>query len=317
MSEPSRMKEPPKSILLATDLSPRCDRALDRAMLLSQSWQAKLVILHVLEDLDDADSDPMVPSWRRPPDPASVVAKQVLADIGPLATKADIVIDEGDAAETIVRTAEQKGCDLIVTGVARDELFGRFILGTTVDRLLRSSQQPILIVKKRGRQAYSRIAVAIDFSDSSRHALEAAIRCFPDQALTVFHAYDMPMSGLAIESAAYRRQYQQAVEQEYKTFLTSVKSGETIRQRARSFIEFGTPDEVLRRGVRDMGTDLVVVGTEGRGALSEMLIGSVGKHLMAELPCDVLMIREPRSTAEAAAEVDAGKEQKHTNDGED
>lgn len=317
MSEPSRMKEPPKSILLATDLSPRCDRALDRAMLLSQSWQAKLVILHVLEDLDDADSDPMVPSWRRPPDPASVVAKQVLADIGPLATKADIVIDEGDPAETIVRTAEQKGCDLIVTGVARDELFGRFILGTTVDRLLRSSQQPILIVKKRGRQAYSRIAVAIDFSDSSRHALEAAIRCFPDQALTVFHAYDMPMSGLAIESAAYRRQYQQAVEQEYKTFLTSVKSGETIRQRARSFIEFGTPDEVLRRGVRDMGIDLVVVGTEGRGALSEMLIGSVGKHLMAELPCDVLMIREPRSTAEAAAEVDAGKEQKHANDGED
>ncbi len=300
MSEASATKEPPRSILLATDLSPRCDRALDRAVLLSQSWQAKLVILHVLEKLRDADFDPSVPSWRRPPDPVSVAAKQLLADIGPLAKMADIVIDEGDPAEAIVRTAEKKGCDLIITGVARDEPFGRLFLGTTVDRLLRSSHTPILIVKKRGQRAYGRIAAAIDFSDSSRHALEAAVRCFPDQALTIFHAYEIPMSGLAHDSAAYRRQCQQAVERDYKAFLTTMTCGETIRRRARSFIELGTPDEVLRRGVRDMDIDLVVLGTEGRGALSEMLIASVGKHLMAELPCDVLMIREPPAAPTAA-----------------
>jgi nucleotide-binding universal stress UspA family protein len=293
MSEASPTKEPPKSILLATDLSPRCDRALDRAVLLSRSWRAKLVILHVIERFQDPDFDPTVPSWRRPPDPVSVAAKQLLADIGPLVKTADIVIDEGDPAEAIVRTAEKKGCDLIITGVARNEPFGRLFLGATVERLLRSSHTPILIVKKRGQRAYGRIAAAIDFSDSSRHALDAATRCFPDQALTIFHAYDIPMSGLANDAAAYRRQDQQAVEREYNAFLTTVKCGETIRQRARSFIEFGTPDEVLRRGVGDMDIDLVVLGTEGRGALSEMLVGSVGKHLMAELPCDVLMIREP------------------------
>lgn len=300
MSKASPKNEPPKSILLATDLSPRCDRALDRAMLLSQSWQAKLVILHVLESFVDADSDPTVPSWRRPPDPVSVAAKRLVADIGPLAKTADIVIDEGDPAEAIERTAKINGCDLIIAGVARDEPFGRLLLGTTVDRLLRSSHTPILIAKKRGQRAYSRIAAAIDFSDSSRHVLEAATRYFPDQALTIFHAYDMPMSGLANDATAYRQQYQQTVKREYNAFLATVKYGETIRQRARSFIEFGTPDEVLRRGVRDMDIDLVVLGTEGRGALSEMLIGSVGKHLMAELPCDVLMIREPPAAPGAA-----------------
>jgi nucleotide-binding universal stress UspA family protein len=301
MNDANWVNGPPKSILLATDLSARCDRALDRAVFLSQLWQAKLVILHVLENVWDPDSDSTTPSWRRPPDPTDVATKQLLADIGPLQNAADVVIGEGDPTEVIARTAETKGCDLIVTGVARDELFGRFILGTTVDRLLRRSQEPILIVKKRARHGYRRIAVAIDFSESSRHALEATMRFFPDQALTIFHAYEAPVSGLTTDSAAYRRQYRQVVEQDYEAFLASVKSGETIRQRARSFIEYGAPDEVLRRGVREMDIDLIVVGTEGRGALSEILVGSVGKHLMAELPCDVLMIREPPAATEAAA----------------
>ena len=294
MSETNWINGPPKSILLATDLSARCDRALDRAVLLSQLWQARLVILHVLEDIWDPDSNSTEPSWRRPPNPCDVAEKQLLADIGPLQETVDIVVDEGDPAEVIVRTAERKGCDLIVTGVAKDELFGRFILGTTVDRLLRRSQKPILIIKKRARQTYSRIAVAIDFSDSSRHALEAAIRYFPDQGLTIFHAYEAPMSGMTTDSAAYRRQYRRGVEQDYEAFLASLKSGETIRQRARSFIEYGAPNTVLRRGVHDMNIDLTVLGTEGRGALSEFLVGSVGKHLMSELPSDILMIREPQ-----------------------
>lgn len=298
MNEANRTNGPPKSILLATDLSPRCDRALDRAVLLSELWQAKLVVLHVLEDLWDADSDPNAPSWRRPPDPAGVARQQLLADVGPLKKTTDVAIEEGDPVEAIVRTAESNGCDLIVTGVARDELFGRFILGTTVDRLLRRSQTPILIVKKRARRAYRRIAVAIDFSDSSRHALEAAIRYFPDQGLTIFHAYEAPRSGLTTDSAAYLHEYRRVVEQDYEAFLASVKSGETIRQRVNSFIEYGAPNEVLRRGVRDMDIDLIVLGTQGRSALSEALIGSVGKYLMSELSCDVLMIREPQENTE-------------------
>ena len=69
MSDPSWTKNPPKKILLATDLSARCDRALDRANQLVADWQAELVVLHVLDPaegfiesrhLDD------LPRWRRP-----------------------------------------------------------------------------------------------------------------------------------------------------------------------------------------------------------------------------------------------------------
>src|SRR3546814_5104567 len=37
--------------------------------------------------------------------------------------------------------------------------------------------------------------VATDFSESSRVALETAIRFFPDTGLSLFHAYDVPFAG--------------------------------------------------------------------------------------------------------------------------
>lgn len=39
----------PKKLLLATDLTPTCDRAFDRAIQLASAWQAKLTICHVIE----------------------------------------------------------------------------------------------------------------------------------------------------------------------------------------------------------------------------------------------------------------------------
>ena len=292
------MKGPPKRILLATDLSARCDRALDRAASLAAQWQAKLVVLHVLEGPEPGVSDVIwqLPSWRRPPDPLSLARRQLLADIGAVAEKATIVIEEGDPAEAILRTAEAEGCDLIVTGIARDELLGRFMLGRTVDRLLRRSRVPVLVVKDRARGPYRHIVVATDFSDSSRHALEAAARLFPEQRLTVFHAYDAPMAGLMADTASYQKGYRQVVAQECEAFLQSIDKPGSDWQHPHVFIEHGAPDRLLRDYVRDKGVDLVVLGTHGRSALFEVLLGSVAKRIMDSLPCDALVAREPRAT---------------------
>ena len=107
---------------------------------------------------------------------------------------ATIVIEAGDPGAAILRAAAAEGCDLIVTGIARDELLGRFRLGSTVNRLLRGSRVPLLVVKDRARRPYAQIVVATDLSEPSGHALQAAARLFPEQRLTVFHAYDAPRS---------------------------------------------------------------------------------------------------------------------------
>lgn len=43
------MSMPVKTIIVATDLSARSDRAVDRAVLLAQIWRARLILLHAIE----------------------------------------------------------------------------------------------------------------------------------------------------------------------------------------------------------------------------------------------------------------------------
>lgn len=102
----------PRKILLATDLSARGDRALERAVSLSVGWNAQLVIVHVLEDAHDpADMSrrPVLPSWHGQPDAVSVarqrVAQGLRADLGECVRKAAVFVEEGEPAEVIERIA--------------------------------------------------------------------------------------------------------------------------------------------------------------------------------------------------------------------
>ncbi|MBX6321094.1 MAG: universal stress protein [Rhodospirillaceae bacterium] len=298
MGAPSWMGGPPKKILLATDLSPRGDRALDRAVALAVQWQADLVVLHVLEEFQpDSLGAAQLPSWRRPPDPVGLARKQLLADTGAVPGKVTVLVGEGDVVDSIMRTAGSEQCGLIVLGTARNELLGRVLLGRTVDRLLRRSAVPLLVVKDRPRGPYRHIAVAVDFSDSSRHALEAAARFFPDQRLTIFHAYDPPMSSFLQAPVPYSQEYRKVAARECEAFLEKVDKPASWRM-PQILIEDGPPTVLLRDYVREKGVDLVVLGTHGRSAVLEIFIGSMAKAIMYETPCDALVIREPRAAVE-------------------
>ena len=75
MNAPAWTQGPPETILLATDLSSRCDRALDRAADLAKRWRARLVVLTVLEP-DAAGTCPAGgshPIGRRSPPPSCAV----------------------------------------------------------------------------------------------------------------------------------------------------------------------------------------------------------------------------------------------------
>lgn len=50
-----------RKILLATDLSARSDRAMDRAVLLANEREAELLALHVLEPVEDLGAAPVPP----------------------------------------------------------------------------------------------------------------------------------------------------------------------------------------------------------------------------------------------------------------
>ena len=55
----------------------------------------------------------------------------------------------------------------------------------------------------------------------------------------------------------------------------------------------GRPFMEIIRIARAQKMDLIVIGTHGRGALTQMLLGSVAEKVIRKAPCPVLSVREP------------------------
>lgn len=302
MNQPAQTSEDSRKILLATDLSARGDRALERAVSISLRSDVQLTILHVIEQFDESSltyGARGLPSWSRPPDAAALMKQEIKqglrSDLGDAIDKDVILIEEGNPAEVIERTATSGRFDLVVTGVAREGPFSNrpIVLGKTVEQLLRRLPIPILIVKNRPRDPYQHIVVATDFSTPSAHALQMALRFFPVQPLYLLHASEAPYSTLADDSKLHAESYRMARAEELREFLTAIFLPDDDRKRIIPMIEPGHPKQIIREYVQMHGGDLVVLGTHGRGAVMEAIVGSTTKSILSTLPCDALVVRGP------------------------
>lgn len=282
----------PDHILLATDLSPRCDRAVARAVQLAAKWNAGIVAVHCLGKTASIEAE-MLPDfapWRSGPEARRMGERQLAKDLAAFGGSGDIVVEEGDAAEIIHSVAEERGCGLIVTGPATKESFWTSILGTTTDQLLRLSPRPVLIVRARAETPYRDIVVATDFSSSSRTAFQTATRLFPEWRPTLFHAYRAPYERMAAEPGSYLALARKAAEEECAAFLAAM--GDAAATVA---LEHGEPEVALRRRLTDVD-DLVVVGRGSHHVVTEFLLGSTARKILDTLGCDCLVAGPPADT---------------------
>jgi nucleotide-binding universal stress UspA family protein len=284
----------PARLLLATDLSARCDRALDRAAQLAGEWRAELVALNVL---DEATSPDQALAWVSGKDGGyalSIARQQLARDLSGLDIQATLrIARSSDAAASIRDAAASSGCGLVVTGVSCSELFGRCPLGSTVERLARTLAQPLLVVRQRVHGPYQRIVVATDFSDAARHALLAAVRLFPGREVILYHACEMALAGLSnnLEPARVSRMRQVIEKGDYANFMAATEL--PAQAQVRPVIEHGVLESTLTQYVRSHGIDLVMMGARGRSAVMTVLLGSSAAKLLDWLPCDALVVREP------------------------
>jgi nucleotide-binding universal stress UspA family protein len=294
--------ERPRRILLATDLSARSDRATERAALVMREHDAELVVLHVMEPPPDppqhhrsiwtlTEVEPLRPTPRL----MELVRRQLPRALVEAGDRVRVRVEAGDPPQAILDVAREESCDLLVTGVARNEFLGGFTLGKTVDRLLRVADPPILIVTNRASAPYGRVVVATDLSPASLVALETAVALLPKGALTVFHSREVPYTSLINDRATYKSQEEQAALADTRAFLESAGLSADVRERLEILVRAGAPEGHLAELARQGAADLVALTTHGRGAVMNALIGSVAKRIVSSLPCDALVVRAPRA----------------------
>jgi len=297
MSHDATPSATPRTILLATDLGPRSDRALDRALLLARHWNARLIAVTVL-DPDAAQTRDILagshpPAWYRAEEPEASARRQLGDAAGTAGVQVTTRVEQGDVGEALLRIAQAEDCDLIVTGVARHEILGRIALGSTVEWLARHSPVPVLAVRQRARHDYRNLLAASDFSDSSRHALESAAAMFPQAALSLLHGFDVPYLGLrdtGREDAI--AQVAEQAKRDADQFLRQLQLPASDKP-VRTIVERGDPAYLVRLYAQQYPVDLVVLGSHGRSALYDIVIGSVARRILELAPVDTLIVRAP------------------------
>ena len=150
-----------KKILVAIDGSEPADKALDYALDLAESCDAKVVILSVIPPFvyPIVTEDPNAPSLITPREVDRISSKirssheEVLKDALAKAQSSKPGLDvstrleEGSPADMIVKISQEEGFDLIVMGSRGLHGFSEFLLGSTTHRVADHCKKPLLIVK--------------------------------------------------------------------------------------------------------------------------------------------------------------------------
>jgi nucleotide-binding universal stress UspA family protein len=271
-----------RAIMVATDLGPAGAHALQRACLIASQHCASLTILHVAggltktldrallaEDLDElAETQAALHPCIHP-----VTARLVL----------------GGTANKIASEAERANADLIVVGGHGRMRWANELFGTTVEKLVRRTILPVLVVREPAQHPYRRIVAAIDEGEIARETLKLAATLSSADTLFAVHAF-LPTLPQLISSHGDDMIVQDSEQRTIETMIGEVLGDRSdVVLATHSIARRGEPVGVIVQAHEQFHADLVVAVTHGRSGLGLALRGSFADMLIEEAPFDLLL----------------------------
>ena len=206
------------------------------------------------------------------------------------------LVVEGDPFDGILRAAASTGADLIVMGAHRKQLLRDILVGTTIERVIRTGPSPVLMVNKEVDQPYRTALAAVHLSEPSVNAIRAgrALGLPGGARLALVHAFQplakgqMFYAGLSRETIdGYVADERQRATKELIAFMEA----NGIDDRGRSMhVEEGAPFEVISKAVEQVKPDVLIIGTHGRTGIAKALLGSVTEEVLRSLDVDILAV---------------------------
>ncbi|MCY1535478.1 Universal stress protein family protein [compost metagenome] len=261
-------------ILIAHDLRDTADIALCRATQLARQHNAKLTILHVL--------DPSQSSQQH--DEAHQALDRSLTHYAPPGS--DLRLRGGKPSEVVLQQLHELDCDLLVLGAHHQR--HDFFSGTSLDRIARNCPVPLLLVARNDVQPYQRALAAIDFSLCACSALSQGYNLLPAGAeLHALHVFE-PDKGTPKQVEAQLQIQQALIDQLLHDEAQNLPAGGPKLSHS---VHQGGILRCLQEQLKTRNSELLVLGSHGRSALSQALLGSLAQHFLHKAPCDILVVR--------------------------
>ena len=136
------------------------------------------------------------------------------------------------------------------------------------------------------------ILVPHDFGDTSKTAMDYAIalaRMF-SAVLDVLHVSDRAEPVIPAE---FPRELYDDLETTVRERLLTITNLDETTPSLDFHLRSGTAHAEILRFAREQRTDLIVMGTHGRGGVAHAVMGSVAEKVVRTAPCPVLTVRKP------------------------
>jgi nucleotide-binding universal stress UspA family protein len=277
----------PETIVCGLDTSSAADPVADTARWLANRLQARLVLVHVVEE-PMAEAEELLTSFR--------------VRLG-LGDRDDVRLLEGSPEERLREAVDEDGADLLVVGSRGRGALQSAVFGSVSRSLVTSARCPVVVVPPSlsGRSSEgggeASIVCGVDGSD---HAVAAA-RLGADLAarlglrLIVVHA--LPDLGAVASYPGGRStapplsaQPDERARHAQRIIDAAV---DATAGAAEGIVEPGRPWEVLESVADREGGELVVVAARGLSGLRAAMFGSVANEVVTSSRRPVVVLPEP------------------------
>jgi nucleotide-binding universal stress UspA family protein len=288
-----------KKILCPTDFSSGSQHAVRVAVRVATHTGAELVLAHVWHP-------PLFAFAGGDPFPAEAIQQVVKEKERGLAAATNEAIKLG-APRVTSRFLSGAPWDQLVELLRGDEAFDlvvmgshgrtgitRVLLGSVTEKVVRHAPCSVLATRAPGdATSFAHILCPIDFSDSSRHAVERAAQfAAPTGAgITLLNVIELPVT---YTGETFGVDFLQGIEQRSAGLLEEWASDlrSKVAVPVATEIKIGSPGmQTLAFLDHDPTFDLVVIGSHGRTGLGRVLLGSVAEMIVRHAACPVFVAR--------------------------
>lgn len=285
-----------KTIVLATDLSPAWDEIIACAGEFKALGCKRIILTYVISVKFMAGMEGMLVSAAQP----KLEAQQQQLEAQGLEVTVETPV--GLPAASLNDVACRYGADLIVVGSHGQSLWREGVLGCFTCAVLHNIHYPVLLLNVRLKAAgqpgscdishtavLRHVLLPTDFSEISSRALEYVERLAAKglTQVTVLNALDVPEG-----EDTYLPGYQEIAIAAARDLLSQ------WRQRlldagiplVHDRFDPGHPISAILQVLESQDISLIVMGTQGKGFIKEIFLGSVAHNVSRLATCPVLLI---------------------------
>lgn len=281
-------------VLVGTDLSEPSLAVLDYLPRLKEVGLEEVVLAHIVFTAGTMGVEQMLIDQ----------AKEVIAEQARCLREAELevktVVQMGVAAPRLAHLAEEYEASAIVVGSHGHSMLKRMLLGSVAMSLLHHATVPVLIVRMDLRDTDDGVACRVpeevpethllfptDFSDAADEAFQwlKEFAAETDARVTLLHAQDIRAFDHEIEELEEFNEEDRERLAALADELRAAGVSEVV-----GAVERGSPAEMITSRAAEDGASMVVMATRGRGALQELVLGSVALRVARTSPVPVMMI---------------------------